>query len=203
MVWLKRLGWGAAAIALLLIAAFASLVRVTVNPPDQVRQQLAAMPTVVSDPLLGQQARIDPASLIIPVAGVKSRQLSDTWGQSRGGGAREHHAIDIMAPRGTPVLAAAAGTVEKLFVSAAGGNTVYVRSKDGRAVYYYAHLDSWRVAEKQVVRQGDWIATVGFTGSAVETAPHLHFEIKTMQPGEGWWKGTNVNPYPLLAFGPG
>ncbi|WP_294095823.1 M23 family metallopeptidase [Sphingomonas sp.] len=201
---MKRMGWGAVAIMLLLLAAFASLVRITVNSPADVQRQIAAMPTVVSDPLLGQtQNQIDPASLIVPVAGVKSRQLTDTWGQSRGGGAREHHAIDIMAPRGTPVLAAASGTVEKVFESVNGGHTIYVRSNDGRLIYYYAHLDSYGVVEGQKVAQGQQIATVGNTGSAAGGATHLHFEIKTMQPGEGWWKGRNVNPYPLLAFGPG
>ena len=202
MVWLKRIGWGAVAMMLLLLAAFVSLVRITVNPPAEVQQQLAAMPTTVSDPLLGQ-AQIDPATLVIPVAGVQSRQLSDTWGQSRGGGTREHHAIDIMAPLGTPVLAAASGIVEKIHESVNGGHTIYVRSADGRLVYYYAHLDTYGVVEKQAVSQGQQIATVGNTGSAAGGAPHLHFEIKTMQPGEGWWKGENVNPYPLLAFGPG
>lgn len=204
IVWLKRIGWGAAAIMLLLFAAFASLVRITINPPEAVQRQLAAVPTIVSDPLLGQtQNRIDPASLVIPVAGVRSRQLSDTWGQSRGNGTREHHAIDIMAPLGTPVLAAASGTVEKIFESQNGGHTIYVRSSDGKLVYYYAHLDSYGVVEKQKVIQGQQIATVGNTGSAAGGAPHLHFEIKAMQPGERWWQGANVNPYPLLAFAPG
>ncbi|RYY25139.1 MAG: M23 family metallopeptidase [Sphingomonadales bacterium] len=183
---------------LLLLAAFASLVRITINPAEQ----LTAVPTVVSDPLLGQ-TQIDPASLIIPVAGIASRQLSDTWGQSRGGGTREHRAIDIMAARGTPVLAAASGTVEKIFESVNGGHTIYVRTTDGKTIHYYAHLDGYGVVEKQKVRQGQRIATVGNTGSASGGAPHLHFEVKTMQPGEGWWKGANVNPYPLLAFGPG
>jgi murein DD-endopeptidase MepM/ murein hydrolase activator NlpD len=205
MVWLKRMGWGAAAIGLLLLAAFVSLVRITVNPPAEVQQQLAAMPTVVTDPILGQTEAptIDPASLIIPVAGIKSRQLSDTWGHSRGGGTREHHAIDIMAPLGTPVLAAASGMVEKLHESVNGGHSLYIRTSDGTTIHYYAHLDTYGVVEKQKVMQGQTIATVGNTGSAAGGAPHLHFEIKTMQPGEGWWKGTNVNPYPLLAFGPG
>ena len=199
MVWLKRLGWGAAALGLLLLVAFASLVRITVNSPNQAQQQLAAVPTVVP----GAQNQVDPRSLISPVAGVSARQLSDTWGQSRGGGARTHQAIDIMAPLGTPVLAAASGTVEKLFDSVNGGHTIYVRTAAGNMIHYYAHLDSYGVTEGQRVRQGQQIATVGNTGSAAGGAPHLHFEIKTMQPGENWWKGTNVNPYPLLAFGPG
>jgi len=140
-------------------------------------------------------------SLVIPVAGVKPDVLTDSWGDSRGGGTREHKAIDIMAPRGTPVVAAAPGIVEKLFDSANGGRTIYVRSNDGRMVYYYAHLDSYRVglSEGQRVRTGDVIGTVGSTGSAGDGEPHLHFEIKRMSPGEAWHQGSEINPYPLLA----
>jgi murein DD-endopeptidase MepM/ murein hydrolase activator NlpD len=199
LIWLKRIGWGAAAIGLLLIAGFVSLVRITVSPAT--REQVAAMPTMVSDPLLGTtQVQMSAGGpLIIPVAGVGARQLSDTWGQSRGGGTRVHNAIDIMAPLGTPVLAAASGTVEKLFESANGGHTIYIRTADPTVIHYYAHLDSYGVGEKQQVRQGDAIGTVGNTGSAFGGAPHLHFEIKVVAPGERWWQGTNVNPYPLLA----
>lgn len=190
---LKRIGWGAGALLLLLVAGFLSLVRVTVQPA-QVQGQIAE--TRAESP--GMQPG-DRVALLLPVAGIRSAQLSDTWGQSRGGGTREHHAIDIMAPLGTPVLAAASGTVEKLFDSTNGGRTVYVRTLDNATVHYYAHLDTIGVAEKQRVRQGDAIATVGNTGSAAGGAPHLHFEIKAMQPGERWWQGTNINPYPLLA----
>ncbi|RYD97136.1 MAG: M23 family metallopeptidase, partial [Sphingomonadales bacterium] len=129
---------------LLLLAAFFSLVRITINPPDASSQRYAATPVAV-----GRPNQIDPAMLIIPVAGVTSRQLTDTWGQSRGGGAREHHAIDILAPRGTPVLAAASGVVEKIFESANGGHTIYVRTANGATIQYYAHLDAYAVAEGQ------------------------------------------------------
>lgn len=195
-VWLKRIGWGMTGLMLLLAAAFLSLVRITINPEaPPVAQQAVALES--QSPL--PDSAMDPVPLIIPVEGVAARQLTDTWGQSRGGGIREHHAIDIMAPRGTPVVAAASGTVEKIFESVNGGHTIYVRTRDGSTIHYYAHLDSYLVTEKQMVRQGQQIATVGNTGSAAGGAPHLHFEIKTMQPGEGWWQGTNVNPYPLLA----
>ncbi len=138
--------------------------------------------------------------LVIPVQGVSASQLVDTWGQSRAGGARSHEAIDIMAPRGTPVLAAAAGEVEKLFVSERGGITVYVRSPDRRTIYYYAHLDRYApgLAEKQAVRAGDVIAYVGFTGDASPEGPHLHFAMAQARPDEKWYEGTPVNPYPLL-----
>ena len=95
--------------------------------------------------------------LVIPVRGGRRDRLIDTFTQAREGGMRAHNAIDIMAPLGTPVIAAAAGQVEKLFVSARGGNTVYVRSPDRTLIYYYAHLDAYApgLAEKKLVRQGE------------------------------------------------
>jgi murein DD-endopeptidase MepM/ murein hydrolase activator NlpD len=138
--------------------------------------------------------------LLVPVEGVGREQLNDTWGQSREGGARAHEAIDIMAPRGTRVLAAAAGSVEKLFVSVRGGTTVYIRAPDRRTIYYYAHLDAYApgLAEHQQVRAGQLIAFVGSTGDASPDGPHLHFGMSTARPDEGWWQGQAINPYPLL-----
>jgi murein DD-endopeptidase MepM/ murein hydrolase activator NlpD len=133
---------------------------------------------------------------------VGPSQLSDTYTQARAGGRRIHDAIDIMAPAGTPVLAAAPGTVEKLYFSQGGGGiTVYVRSPDRRWSYYYAHLKDYAAGlkEGQRVRQGDLLGTVGSTGNANPAGPHLHFAIHRMQPGERWWQGEAINPYPLLA----
>lgn len=140
------------------------------------------------------------APLTIPVEGVRAGQLVDTYTQSRGGGARVHNAIDIMAPRGTRVLAAAPGTVEKLFLSKNGGITIYVRSPDRRTIYYYAHLDGYAtgLSEKQQVKAGQVIGIVGATGDASADAPHLHFAISVARPDEGWWQGQPINPYPLL-----
>ena len=137
--------------------------------------------------------------LVIPVAGIRAEQLGNTFDDARGD-ARLHDAIDIMAPRGTPVIAAAAGTVEKLFDSERGGLTVYIRRPSGQWIDYYAHLDSYApgLAEGQKVPQGQVIGTVGSTGDASPEAPHLHFAINAMAPGEGWWQGRPINPYPLL-----
>src|SRR4051812_25834432 len=147
---------------------------------------------------------VAPSGLAIPVAGIRPEQLSDTFTQARSGG-RVHDAIDIMAPRGTPVVAAAEGTVEKLYFSHGGGGiTVYVRSPDRAWTYYYAHLDRYApsLAEGRQVRRGDPIGFVGSTGNASAEGPHLHFAINRMEPDDRWWQGRAINPYPLLA-GPG
>lgn len=140
------------------------------------------------------------SGLIIPVAGMSASRLTDTFRASRSGG-RTHNAIDIMAPRGTPVIAAADGVVERLHLNGLGGITAYVRSDDGAWTYYYAHLDRYApgLQQGQRIRRGDPIGFVGSTGNASASAPHLHFQISRMGPNDRWWQGTPINPYPLLA----
>jgi murein DD-endopeptidase MepM/ murein hydrolase activator NlpD len=149
---------------------------------------------------VAEQVVVGPSGLAIPVTGVKADQLTDTYDAARGAG-RRHDAIDIMADEGTPVIAAADGRVEKLFNSVRGGLTVYVRSPDQKWMYYYAHLQRYApgLHEGQDVKRGQVIALVGHTGDASASGPHLHFAINTMGPGERWWQGTPINPYPLLA----
>jgi murein DD-endopeptidase MepM/ murein hydrolase activator NlpD len=145
---------------------------------------------------------VGPAGLAIPVQGIRPKQLSDTFTQARAGGARSHDAIDIIAPEGTPVVSAADGVVEKLFFSQGGGGiTAYVRSPDTRWTYYYAHLQGYApgLTEGQRVRRGQPIGRVGHTGNASAAGPHLHFAINRMEPGQRWWQGSAINPYPLLA----
>jgi len=145
---------------------------------------------------------VGPAGLAIPVAGIEAGGLQDTFTQARAGGARVHDAIDIMAPHGTRVVAAAPGTVEKLFFSKGGGGiSAYVRSNDRQWNYYYAHLQDYApgLVEGQRVVRGQLIGTVGSTGNANPAGPHLHFAINRMARGEKWYDGAPVNPYPLLA----
>jgi murein DD-endopeptidase MepM/ murein hydrolase activator NlpD len=145
---------------------------------------------------------VGPTGLVIPVVGVKREALSDTFTQARAGGSRPHDAIDIMAPHGTPVVAAAPGRLEKLFFSKGGGGiTAYVRSPDGQWTYYYAHLQDYApgLQEGQTIKRGDPIGRVGSTGNANPAGPHLHFAIHHMAPGEKWYDGSAINPYPLLA----
>jgi murein DD-endopeptidase MepM/ murein hydrolase activator NlpD len=146
-----------------------------------------------------------PGGLIVPVVGVRSADLTDTFGDPRGPeGERGHGALDIMAPHGTQVVAAASGTIEKIFESELGGHTIYVRSPDRAFVYYYAHLESYAPGAREgvYVAQGEPLGTVGSSGDADPAGPHLHFEVKRMQPGEAWHEGVGIDPYPLLAGTP-
>jgi len=139
--------------------------------------------------------------LLVPVQNIRPADLTDTYSDSRGGGTRLHEALDIMAPKGTSVLSAAPGTIEKLFRSDAGGKTIYVRSTDGETIYYYAHLDAYAegLREGQRVRRGQRLGTVGSSGNASDEAPHLHFAILQTTADAEWWEPANaVNPYPLF-----
>lgn len=138
--------------------------------------------------------------LLMPVQGYDALKLRDTFDELRGG-TRKHEALDIMAPRGTPVVAADDGVIMKLFRSAAGGITIYQADAAEKFVYYYAHLDRYRegLKEGDVVHRGDVIAYVGSTGNAPAGAPHLHFTIFLLGPEKKWWRGRAVNPFPYLA----
>jgi len=137
--------------------------------------------------------------LLVPVEGIKAAQLSDNFDQPRGT-ERHHEALDIMAPTGTKVLAVADGKVVKLFNSKPGGLTVYQFDPTEKYAYYYAHLDRYAegLVEGAVVKRGDLIGYVGATGNANPAAPHLHFAVVELTPEKQWWKGTPINPYPLM-----
>lgn len=137
--------------------------------------------------------------LIIPVAGMKPQQLLDTFTDARSEG-RVHDAIDIPAPAGTPVLAAADGEIVKLFQSERGGTTIYQLSTDKRLIFYYAHLQRYAdgLVQGKFVKQGEVIAYVGDTGNAGAGNYHLHFSISIVADPKRYWEGTNINPYPLL-----
>jgi murein DD-endopeptidase MepM/ murein hydrolase activator NlpD len=136
--------------------------------------------------------------LLIPVEGISDDDLRDTFFDSRNG--RAHEAIDIMAPRHTPVRAVENGRVAKLFTSKAGGLTIYMFDPSERFAYYYAHLDRYApgLKEGQNLRRGDTLGYVGSTGNAAENAPHLHFGIFRLTPERQWWKGEPLNPYLVL-----
>jgi hypothetical protein len=142
-------------------------------------------------------------SLIIPVVGVVSSALHDNFSERRSGG-RMHEALDIMAPRGTPVVSAVDGRLLKLHLSKAGGLMVYAADATDQFILMYAHLDRYAdgLVEGAPLHKGQVLGYVGTTGNAPPNAPHLHFAIARGQPSVQWWKGVAVDPYPLLVNAP-
>jgi murein DD-endopeptidase MepM/ murein hydrolase activator NlpD len=145
------------------------------------------------------QIPLTSRNLGLPVQHMKLSDMVDTFKQSRNGG-RSHEATDIVAPRGTPVLAVDDGTVVKLFMSVAGGRTIYEFDPSEHFCYYYAHLDGYEthLAEGAHVRRGQVIGYVGTTGNAPPNSPHLHFGITAIAADKKWWGGTPIDPYPIL-----
>jgi len=139
-----------------------------------------------------------PPRLRMPVAGVPIQSVHDTFLDKRDGHA--HEALDIPAPRGTPVTAAAEGRVAKLFTSKPGGLTVYQFDDSATYCFYYAHLDRYaaNLREGQLLRTGDVLGYVGTTGNAPPNAPHLHFAVFILGPEKHWWQGTAIDPWPLI-----
>lgn len=138
------------------------------------------------------------SQLIVPVAGVQPKDLIDSFNEARG--SRTHNALDIPAPRGTPVLAASDGRILRLFTSDAGGLMIYAADPSARFVLMYAHLDRYAdgVTEGMPVRRGETIGYVGTTGNAPPNLPHLHFGIARTRDVANWWTGFPVDPFPLL-----
>jgi len=135
-------------------------------------------------------------SLVVPVRGIATDDLDSSFQDARGSSSR-HEAIDILAPRGTDVLAVEDGKVAKIFTSDAGGLTVYQFDPSERFVYYYAHLDRYEPGLKEgaMLRKGDVIGTVGTTGNAPKDTPHLHFSISKLDADRRWWGGTALDPF--------
>ena len=139
--------------------------------------------------------------LIIPVAGVEARDLVDSFDDKRGS-ERHHNALDIMANRNTPVLAAVSGTVIKMHNSVPGGLSLYLSDPTSRFVMMYGHLESFRPGLKEgaKVSRGEIVGFVGSSGNANPLAPHLHFQVTRNDNLKEWWKGTPLNPF--LVFRP-
>ena len=152
------------------------------------------------DSVAGSVEQLKRKHLEMPVDGVSRDRLHDTFDERRGGGLRRHEAIDIMAPRGTPVRAVEDARVAKLFRSVAGGLTIYLFDPTETFSYYYGHLDRYApgLQDGQQVRRGDVIGYVGSTGNASEDAPHLHFAVFQLGSERQWWKGDPINPYDVL-----
>ncbi len=183
-----------AALAVCLAAGAGSVVygATLIEPPVQPKRP-ALTDTLQSEPHIEQ---LRSRALTVPVQGVVTAQLTDTYTQARAAGA-VHEALDILAERGTPVLAAEDGEVVKLFTSKPGGITLYQFDPGKQYAYYYAHLDRYAegVKEGSRLRRGQIIGYVGSTGNASPDAPHLHFAIFLLGPERQWWRGTPLNPF--------
>lgn len=139
--------------------------------------------------------------LRLPIDNADVKAMKGQFGDARDGGARGHEAVDILAPRNTPVHAVEDGTIEKLFLSKQGGITIYQFDPAGRFCYYYAHLERYAegLHEGQHVSRGDLIGFVGTSGNAPPNTPHLHFAVFELTPEKHWWQGTPLDPWPAFA----
>jgi murein DD-endopeptidase MepM/ murein hydrolase activator NlpD len=137
--------------------------------------------------------------LTIPVEGVSADTLVRSYHAARSGG-REHEAIDILAPRNTPVIAVEDGTIAKLFLSKVGGKTIYQFDPHREYAYYYAHLERYAegLKEGETVHRGEIIGYVGTTGNAPKNTPHLHFAVFRLTAEKHWSEGTPIDPYDIL-----
>ena len=164
-------------------------------PPPEIKAAEPSLPVMTAESTNDLRSR----ALTLPVQGIKKDELRDTFNEMRGG-SRRHEAIDILAPRNTAVFAVEDGEIAKLFLSEAGGITIYQFDPDEKYVYYYAHLERYAegLKEGDKVKRGQIIGYVGTTGNAPRDTPHLHFAIFRMTGDKRWWQGTPIDPYSVL-----
>jgi peptidoglycan LD-endopeptidase LytH len=187
----------------LLTACAPTLVPLQPRPPllDLPRGGVAPA-TSAAAPTAEEREYFTANLLMVPVAGVAPRSIRDSFKAPRSGG-RTHQAFDIMAPRGTPVIAASNGRIIGLRSNNLGGTTVYLIDDAERFVQYYAHLQSYApgISEGMRVRQGQLLGYVGSTGNASPDAPHLHFQVlRVDRSRRDWWNGPAVDVREFLAI---
>lgn len=192
---------GAAVVAAPLVQA-SSKVEVKPTKKDEPRPVAPPAPAVVAPAPAASGSTVDDLrgrGLTLPVQGIKRDQLTDTFNDMRGS-SRRHEALDVLAPRDTPVLAVEDGTIAKLFLSDAGGITIYQFDPSSAYAYYYAHLERYADGLKEggQVKRGQVLGYVGTTGNAPRDTPHLHFAIFKLGDDKRWWEGTPVDPYSVL-----
>jgi len=179
------------------------------SPKVEVKPTRTEEPKPMSPPPTAVSATPDTASypsddlrqrsLTLPVQGIKRDELTDTFDDMRGS-SRRHEGMDVLAPRNTPILAVEDGTIAKLFLSDAGGITLYQFDPSSQYAYYYAHLERYADGLKEggPVKRGQVLGYVGTTGNAPRDTPHLHFAIFKLGHDKKWWQGTPVDPYSVL-----
>ena len=149
-----------------------------------------------SEPHVAATAGTARSSLRMPIDGMSLKAMKGGFAEHRPG--HEHEAVDILAPRNTPIHAVEDGTIAKLFYSkGGGGNTIYQFNPTSTLAYYYAHLERYAdgLHDGQKVSKGDVIGYVGTSGNAPPKTPHLHFAVFQLDDAHRWWKGTALDPY--------
>jgi murein DD-endopeptidase MepM/ murein hydrolase activator NlpD len=138
--------------------------------------------------------------LVVPVAGADMSKVDDSYLEARDGGERTHRAIDILAPRGTPILSADDGRILRMSTNSLGGITMYTVDPLNRLVYYYAHMDHYNDAMSvgRMISRGDTLGYVGTTGNAPKDTPHLHFQIMRWPADGKYWNGEPIDPFEFL-----
>jgi murein DD-endopeptidase MepM/ murein hydrolase activator NlpD len=167
------------------------------SDPSNSADTASAVPTppaVKSEPT----ATVGVSALRLPIDGMNLDLVKGGFYEARAG--HRHEAVDILAPRNTPVRAVQSGTIAKLFFSRQGGITLYQFDPSGRLCYYYAHLQRYadNLHEGDAVAQGQVLGYVGTTGNAPPNTPHLHFAVFEVADDRRWWQGKAIDPYPLL-----
>lgn len=196
----------------------ASLLMISVGCSQRAPHRVVTVPSATPDrqstgrPSLSAIARVSgshsaadatavtvPSALLFPVPAVAALRLDDSFDAPRAGG-RRHNAIDILAPKGSPVLSVDDGRVLRLTRNSNGGISLYATDAQGRFVYYYAHLDAYhsRIRTGRSLARGDTLGYVGTTGNAPKDTPHLHLQVMRMPANGRYWDGEPINPYPLL-----
>jgi peptidoglycan LD-endopeptidase LytH len=156
-------------------------------------ETVATDTATVVDPIADLRAR----NLRLPIDGANVEAMAGDFAEKRDAGGHIHEAVDILAPRRTPIRAVDNGVIAKLFASKAGGTTIYQFDPSERFCYYYAHLERYAdgLAERQQVAEGQVIGYVGTSGNAPASTPHLHFAIFELNADRRWWEGTPIDPY--------
>jgi murein DD-endopeptidase MepM/ murein hydrolase activator NlpD len=167
-----------------------------VSPPDAF---IAAPPKSNTPAAVATTGDVPRGRVRVPIDGEDIESFKNGFAERRGGD-RPHEAVDMLAPRNTPVHAVENGTIAKLFTSKAGGLTIYQYDPTGRLCYYYAHLERYAdgLKDGQAVSQGETIGYVGTTGNAPANTPHLHFAVFELNADKHWWQGKPLDPYRLF-----
>ena len=168
-------------VAVAILAAAAVGVRIDARGAP-VRVAAASKPVPAAAPIVPAPVRDSSARAVaepvFPVADREPSSIVSRFGDPRDGGRRPHLGIDIAAPRGTPVLAVSDGKIERVDVTSLGGRTVWLKEEGSKRRHYFAHLESFAVSRGQKVRAGQKIGTVGTSGNAAGTPPHLHYAVR-------------------------